>query len=207
MFTGIIEETGIIEKISSSKMTVRAPKVAASCALGQSIAINGVCLTVSELKAPHISFDVMEQTVRSSTLGKLRSGDNVNMEQAARPDSFLGGHIVQGHVDGVGKVSSMIKQPHSTLITITVDAYLTENMIEKGSVALDGVSLTLSEVKRDMFTVSLIPTTLKETILGTKKVGDSVNIETDIIGKYVKKYVAGAKGVTEDLLKRTGFME
>jgi len=208
MFTGIIEELGTVENTSSARLEIKASVIAADSALGDSVAVNRVCLTISKKSTDVLAFDVMERTRAVSGLGSLKKGDSVNCERAARPSTFLGGHIVQGHVDGTGTVRSIKKENNSTALTIAAPADLLNGMIEKGAVAVDGISLTIAELSSDSFTISLIPTTLESTTLGSKKAGDIVNIETDVLGKYVKKYVqaAGSGSVTEDLLKRTGFM-
>ena len=208
MFTGIIEEIGSVEENVNNVLKVRAPKVAAGIERGHSVAVNGVCLTVSSIAKDLMSFEVMERTAELSGLLQLARGSRVNLERAARPDSFLGGHIVQGHVDGIGTVQKLQKTAHSVLMTVRVTKELSADMVAKGSVAVDGASLTIAELSGDTFTVSLVPTTLSDTVLGQKKIGDTVNIETDILGKYAKKYLGKTSaGVTEELLKKTGFMK
>ncbi len=208
MFTGIIEELGVVHSVSPARLEVQAPIIAAGSAFGDSVAVNGVCLTISKKSKDMLAFDVMERTRAVSGLGTLKVGASVNCERAARPSSFLGGHIVQGHVDGTGTIRSIKKEAASTIMSIAVPSVLLEGLLAKGSVAVDGVSLTIADLFADSFSVSLIPTTMESTTLGQRKVGDAVNIETDVLGKYVKKYVqgAGSGAVTEDLLKRTGFM-
>lgn len=209
MFTGIIEELGTVQENAHDRLKIAAPLIATGAALGHSVAVNGVCLTVAAIEKIVLVFDVMGTTTTLSDVSRLKKGTRVNLERAARPDTFMGGHIVQGHVDGVGKVRSITKGTASTLMTITTSRELLSGMVALGSIAIDGVSLTIASLAGDTFTVSLIPTTLKETILGALKVGDTVNIETDIIGKYVKKYVqqSSMRGVSEDLLKKSGFIE
>ena len=192
MFTGIIEEVGSVVSIqrSSSKSFIRisARKVLEDVHLGDSIAVNGVCLTVTDFDAASFQADVMNETLSRSSLGSLRSGSPVNLERAMAAGGRFGGHIVSGHIDGTGTISYIV---------------------EKGSVAIDGISLTVAKVAADSFSVSIIPHTASQTVLGTKKVGDIVNLENDIIAKYVEKLMnpdSQAGGISMELLAKNGFI-
>ncbi len=176
---------------------------------GESIAVNGVCLTVSKLAGSVGDFDVSPETVQRSTLSRLRSGDRVNLERALSSDGRFGGHFVQGHVDGIGTITAIRKQGPFAEFSVSASSDLLETMVEKGSVALDGISLTVVRIEPKSFTVSLIPTTLWATIWSQAKVGDPVNIETDILIKVIKKHldrIVPFKGnLTEKKLKELGF--
>ncbi|MEG0295870.1 MAG: riboflavin synthase [Clostridium sp.] len=218
MFTGIIEEIGIVQEIKTgektSKIVIKATNVIKETKLGDSISTNGVCLTVSDISSERFEADVMAETLRRSNLGNLSIGDKVNLERAIRVDGRFGGHIVSGHIDGTGKIISIIKDGNATWITMKTTTELLKYIVEKGSVAIDGISLTVAYVDMEEFKVSIIPHTSKETILLGKKVGSTVNIECDVIGKYVEKLL-GFKEVnknkkssliTEDFLVSNGFL-
>lgn len=195
MFTGIIEELGTITQITSSaqsmRLTVRAEKIMSDMHLGDSIAINGVCLTVTDFTSQHFAMDVMPETFRKTTLHQLTTGSKVNLERAMRADSRFGGHIVQGHVDGVGIVRQRQREQNAVVFTIEPqDQRLLRYVIDHGSVALDGISLTVVKVFQTYFTVSIIPHTLQETILYDRQVGDKLNIECDVLGKYVERLLS-----------------
>jgi riboflavin synthase len=198
VFTGIVEELGAVTAIaelgSAARLAVRGPVVGADAVPGDSIAVNGVCLTVVTA-APAtgvLSFDVMRETLDRSSLGALRAGDRVNLERAATLATRLGGHLVQGHVDGVGTVLSRVPGEHWELVRVELPPELARYVVEKGSIAVDGVSLTVAALTDATFTVSLIPTTLRLTTLGRKNVGDPVNLEVDVVAKYVEKLLPGA---------------
>jgi riboflavin synthase len=194
MFTGIVEELGSVAALvglgDSARLTLRGPLVAGDARHGDSIAVNGVCLTVVEADAEGFSADVMTETLRRSALGGLSPGDPVNLERAARLSTRLGGHLVQGHVDGVGEVLARTPGEHWEVVRMSLPAGLARYVVEKGSITVDGVSLTVSAVGVDWFEVSLIPTTLKLTTLGTRRVGEAVNLEVDVVAKYVEKLLA-----------------
>ncbi|MFH1231704.1 MAG: riboflavin synthase [Planctomycetota bacterium] len=197
MFTGLIQHIGKIAKINKKsnalQLTVNLHGYTGTIKLGDSIAINGVCLTITSIsgqKKEYITFDVVPETVKRTTLGKLKAGDKVNIEPAIRGGEPLGGHFVQGHIDTIGTVSSIRKQGSEYLMQIRCPHKITGSIIEKGSIAIDGVSLTVINVESNYFSVALIPFTLTHTTLGKKKVGDAVNIEPDIIGKWVKNLVS-----------------
>ncbi|MFF0253772.1 riboflavin synthase [Micromonospora zamorensis] len=192
MFTGIIEELGEIVRVTptagdSALIGVRGPLVTSDARHGDSIAVNGVCLTVVEVADGVFTADVMGETLRRSALGALNVGDPVNLERAAALGSRLGGHLVQGHVDGVGAVLSREPAEQWETVRFRLPAALSRYVVEKGSITIDGVSLTVAEVGADEFAVGLIPTTLKLTTLGAKSVGDPVNLEVDVLAKYVER--------------------
>jgi riboflavin synthase len=194
MFTGIVEEMGAVDAVvddgDSLRIRSAASGVVADATHGASISVNGTCLTVAEHGTAWFEADVMRETLERTGLRTLAVGDRVNLERAARLDSRLGGHIVQGHVDGVGTIAGIHPGDRWTLVEVAVPSELTRYMVEKGSVTVDGVSLTIVAVLDEGFTVSLIPTTLAETTLGTRNVGDAVNIEVDVLAKYVEKLVS-----------------
>lgn len=191
MFTGIIEEKGTVESIEdlgeALKVRIAAEEVLTDSDLGASISVNGICLTVAQRGNSWFEADVMAETMRRTSLAGAHVGSRVNLERAARVDSRLGGHIVQGHVDGTGTIAAIEPSEQWSVMRIDVPEDLTRYMVEKGSITVDGVSLTIVSVADDHFTISLIPTTLTETNLGTRQVGDVVNIEVDVLAKYVEK--------------------
>ncbi|MEV4188518.1 riboflavin synthase [Streptosporangium canum] len=198
MFTGIVEELGEIAAIEplrdAARMSIRGKVVTADAGHGDSIAVNGVCLTVVEVDGEVFTADVMKETLDRSCLGALRPGSRVNLERAVRADQRLGGHIVQGHVDGTGVLLSREPGEHWEVVRFSLPAELNRYVVEKGSIAVDGVSLTVVGVDGNGFAVSLIPTTLQLTTLGAKQPGDPVNLEVDVIAKHVEKLV-GAYGL------------
>lgn len=192
MFTGIVEELGELAGREGNVITVRGPRVAADLTFGDSIAVNGVCLTATIVGADGtFTADVMRETFDRSTLGTLRPGDPVNLERAATLATRLGGHLVQGHVDGVGTVLSRVSGQDWETVRFALPPGLSRYVVEKGSIAVDGVSLTVTGVGDDWFEVGLIPTTLRLTTLGRRAVGELVNLEVDIVAKYVEKQVTG----------------
>ncbi|MFC5926717.1 riboflavin synthase [Micromonospora vulcania] len=192
MFTGIVEELGEVVRVAptagdSALVAVRGPLVTSDARHGDSIAVNGVCLTVVEVADGVFTADVMGETLRRSALGALRPGDPVNLERAAALGSRLGGHLVQGHVDGVGELISREPAEQWETVRFRLPAALSRYVVEKGSITIDGISLTVAEVGADEFAVGLIPTTLALTTLGTRGVGDPVNLEVDVLAKYVER--------------------
>ena len=215
MFTGIIEEVGSVEKVllqgASGKLEISANTVLEGTKLGDSIAVNGVCLTVTDLKKNGFTADVMAETLRRSSLGDLKKGSHVNLERAMAADGRFGGHIVSGHIDGIGTISNVKPESNAVWYEIEADEALINGIVEKGSITIDGISLTVVWVKEDAFAVSIIPHTGSHTILFEKGKGDVVNLETDMIGKYVKKFlqVADKKSdskITMDFLGEHGFL-
>ena len=217
MFTGIIEEVGALERLVGGEIAIRAKKVLEDVALGDSIAVNGICLTVTHFDAAHFTADVMPETVRRTSLAELKRGSRVNLERALTLRSRLGGHIVSGHIDGVGTIAAMQEEGNAILLTVRAGADVLRYIVEKGSVALDGISLTVARVSAADFTVSLIPHTREITNLREKRVGSRLNIETDILGKYVEKLFPGVRTqgesdapksagkITMDFLRQQGF--
>jgi riboflavin synthase len=196
MFTGIVEELGEIAEVTdlgdAARIAVRGKAVTADARHGDSIAVNGVCLTVVDVDGGTFTADVMAETLRRSSLGALAAGHPVNLERAAMMSTRLGGHLVQGHVDGVATIVSRESAEHWDIVTFTLPAELARYVVEKGSITVDGISLTVAAVTEDTFSVSLIPTTLVLTTLGHKGVGDPVNLEVDVIAKYVEKLMGSA---------------
>jgi riboflavin synthase len=193
MFTGIVEElgtvAGLVDLGEAARITVRGPLVTGDAQPGDSIAVNGVCLTVVDVEDGAFTADVMQETLDRSALGRLAVGDPVNLERAATLATRLGGHLVQGHVDGVGEIRSRQPAAQWERVAIALPPGLARYVVEKGSVAVDGVSLTVASVTADEFEISLIPTTLKLTTLWSKGVGEPVNLEVDVVAKYVEKLV------------------
>ncbi|MCO6005767.1 riboflavin synthase [Actinoallomurus purpureus] len=197
MFTGIVEELGEVVALEpagdSARLTVRGPLVVSDAVHGASIAVNGVCLTVTDVKDDVFTVDVMKETLDRSSLAALEPGSAVNLERPVRPADRLGGHIVQGHVDGVGRITSREPGDRWEIVTVELPPRLARYVVEKGSITVDGVSLTVVEARDDAFTIALIPTTLELTTLGRKGPGDPVNLEVDVVAKYVERLVtAGA---------------
>ena len=221
MFTGIVAETGQLKrKIASSnkyQLQITANKVLKDIKNGDSIAVNGVCLTVVKHNENNFTADVMPGTLEATNLHNLKRGDLVNLEQAVRADSFMGGHIVTGHIDGTGQVLNIEKENNAQLVEIAVNRDLMQYMVSKGSVALNGISLTIYKLKEESLVVSLIPETLRETNLTEIKEGSIINIETDIIGKYVSKMLGKMDinnnqqsekkdNINRNFLKENGFL-
>jgi riboflavin synthase len=193
MFTGIVEELGTVDSLEDQgdaiRLTVRGPLVTSDAGLGDSISVNGCCLTVATRGDESFTADVMHETLAKTSLGALAPGTRVNLERAVTPATRLGGHIVQGHVDGTGTVEQRTPSEHWELVRVSLPAELERYLVPKGSITVDGISLTVVEVGDDWFTVSLIPETLARTTLGFKHTGDVVNLEVDVIAKYVEKMV------------------
>ena len=195
MFTGLVEEIGVVEELEqlgdAARIAVRAPKVTEDAAPGDSIAVDGVCLTVVDSASGTFTADVMHETLDRSRLGTYEAGSEVNLERALAAGQRMGGHIVQGHVDGVAEVVSRAPSEHWEVVRFTLPRQLYRYVVEKGSIAVNGTSLTVSAVGKGYFEVSLIPTTLRETTAGALAPGDPVNLEVDIVAKYVEKMVQG----------------
>ena len=197
MFTGLVAELGTVQRLarqgSSYHLTVGAKKVLTNLKIGDSVAVNGACLTVVRMDEGGFTADVMPETVRLTNIGSLQPGSKVNLERTLRLCDGLDGHIVSGHVEGLGTISEQRPEGIAVVVTIATPPELLKYIIKKGSIAIDGISLTVTEVTDTSFSVSLIPHTAKETTLGFKKVGDSVNLETDILGKYVERMLTWNK--------------
>lgn len=215
MFTGIVEEIGIIKNIkisgNSATICINAKKVLEDTKVGDSICTNGVCLTVTRMGVDYFYADVMAETMRKTNLGTLNSGDKVNLERALSLVSRLGGHIVSGHIDNTAYISNMFKEDNAIWVEITANDNILKYIVEEGSVAIDGISLTVAKITDKSFSVSIIPHTGEETTLLTKSKGDIVNIECDVIGKYVNKLLhfestkSKKSNITEDFLRLNGF--
>ncbi len=208
MFTGIVEESGIIRGISPGRLTVEAKKVLEDAKPGDSIAINGACLTVTSVSKDNFSVEVMPETIRRTNLGRLHYGDSVNLERAILAQGRFGGHFVQGHVDDIGKVLSLQPEEEAVIARISAPAHLMPYVVNKGFIAVNGVSLTVIECDDFSFSVSLVAYTRKYTTLNNLKPGDMVNIEVDIIAKYVERLKQRDNpGVTLDFLEEHGFLK
>ena len=222
MFTGLVEEKGQMIALrrgaDSARLKIKAGLVMEGIQVGDSIAVNGVCLTVTAFDVGSFTADAMAETLAKTNLGALQSGDRVNLERALRLGDRLGGHLVSGHIDGVGTIARVEKQDIATLFTIAAPPEVMHYIVAKGSVAVDGTSLTVVDHNEDSFRVSLIPHTAHATVLGQKKPGEQVNLEGDMIGKYVERWMGAtghqanekvkteSRGVTVDLLAENGFI-
>lgn len=212
MFTGIIEEIGKVQSIrkgrDSAAVSISARMILEGIRLGDSIAVNGVCLTVTSFSQSGFTADVMHETLTRSSLGSLRAGSPVNLERAMPANGRFGGHIVSGHIDGTGTISAIAKDDNAVWHTVKAGPHILRYIIEKGSVAIDGVSLTVAKVHNDGFSVSIIPHTAAQTILSEKRIGDIVNLENDCIAKYVERLLGtqSPKGaITTEFLAKHGF--
>ncbi len=213
MFTGLIEEVGTVAGIrrkgGTLRLTVRASLVLENLKKGESIAVNGVCLTVTDCSSRFFSVDVVSETLKRTALAGLRMAGKVNLERAVKAGERLGGHLVSGHIDGVGEIKGKIKQGNNFTLKIAISQELTKYLIPQGSIAVDGISLTVVESDRDSFTVAIIPHTAGVTALGFKAVGAYVNIEIDSLSKYVEKLMSSKKDkgdrITADFLTEQGF--
>ncbi len=212
MFTGIIEEIGTVRRIEhgakGARLTIQAKTVLEDTRIGDSIATNGVCLTVVSMTGDSFSADVMAESLRRSSLGTLQGGSPVHLERAMAANGRFGGHIVSGHIDGTGTIASQKREDNAVWVKIKTPAPLLRYIVEKGSIAIDGVSLTVAAVTDTDFSVSIIPHTGAQTILLGKKPGDPVNLECDVIGKYVEKLTAPHKtgGISTNFLAENGFL-
>jgi riboflavin synthase len=215
VFTGLIEEIGILKEIhkgaKSAQLSISANKVLQDIKLGDSICTNGVCLTVIRFSNNSVTVDVMPETMRRSNLKNLKPGSKMNLERALKLGDRLGGHIVSGHIDGVGVVGAIEEEDNATWVTIEAVSEIMKYIIEKGSIAIDGTSLTVAYVDDHAFKVSIIPLTRDETTLLSKKTGDEVNLECDMVGKYIERFTMFNKGsnspneINMDFLKENGF--
>jgi riboflavin synthase len=192
MFTGIVEELGVVREVGGSRLAVGCRTVTSDAEVGASVSVNGVCLTVIERSEAHLAFDVSEETLRRTSFARLSEGDPVNLERPLTPASRIGGHLVQGHVDGVGEVVEVAPgKDGAAWVTIRAPKDLRRYLVEKGSVCVDGVSLTVAALDGDTFAVALIPHTLAATTLGSAQPNDPVNLEVDVIAKYVEALLEG----------------
>ena len=210
MFTGIVEEKGVLKAIKkgakSAVLTIGAAGIFSDLKLGDSVAVNGVCLTVTSIDSDCFTADVMNETLSRSSLGSLIIGSRVNLERAMSLNGRLGGHIVTGHIDGTGTISGIKKEDIAVWYTIRTVPQIMRYIVEKGSIAIDGISLTVAKVQRDGFSVSIIPHTTQETVISEKTIGSVVNLENDIVGKYIEKFMPTSTGVTKELLFKNGFL-
>lgn len=216
MFTGIIEELGSVKSMdlqkNSARLTINAQKILTDAGLGDSIAVNGVCLTITDLSSGSFSVDIMYETLNRTNLKELKKSSKVNLERALQLKTRLGGHFVSGHIDGTGKIISIENVGIASIYKILTTPEITSFIISKGSIAVDGISLTVVDVWRDSFTVSLIPHTFRNTTLGLKNIGSTVNLETDLLGKYVAKFIKNdketeGKDISVDFLTEHGFID
>jgi riboflavin synthase len=211
MFTGIIESMGIVKQLArkgeDARLFVDTSMSLDDLKIGDSIAINGACLTVIEKTGSIFSADVSTETMARTNIKLLKSGEKVNLEKSLRVNSFLGGHLVLGHVDGMGKIQEKVTKANSTQFGVEIDNELSRYVVEKGSIAVDGISLTVNRCEKNRFYVNIIPHTARNTTLGFKKVADLVNIETDIIAKYVEKFLNPGKGIDMNFLAEHGFLK
>jgi len=206
MFTGIIEEIGKIVSARGGELAIAASEVMAGMEAGASIAVNGVCLTVADFDQNSFSVKVMPETLRRTNLGRLTAGDRVNLERALPLGGRLGGHLVQGHVDATGKIAYIRGEGEAILIRFDAPPEIMEYLVEKGFIAVDGISLTIASKDSGSFGVSVVDYTRQNTNLGNRRVGDLVNLEVDIIAKYVKQLSQPDKGITIDFLEEQGFL-
>ena len=211
MFTGIIEEIGKVERIQKDsrncKLSIKASKILTDIHLGDSIAVNGICLTVTHFNHQVFTVDVMNETWSRTALTLLKHGSEVNLERALSVNGRLGGHVVTGHIDGTGKISSIKKDDNAVWYQINTQKEILDLIVEKGSITIDGISLTVAKVSKLNFSVSVIPHTLEQTILKSKQVGSTVNLENDILGKYVQKLMDNSpkSEISKELLYQNGF--
>lgn len=212
MFTGIIEEVGVVQAlrkgVASAVITIAGQRIFEDLRLGDSVAVNGVCLTVSAFTQAQFDADVMHETLKRTGLGTLQKGSRVNLERAMPANGRFGGHIVSGHIDGLGKITDIRKDDNAFWYTINAPAHIMKYIVEKGSVAIDGISLTVATVTESSFSVSVIPHTAKETIISERQKSDQVNLENDIVGKYIEKLLTqkeAPKGVSREFLAKHGF--
>lgn len=211
MFTGIIEELGSVKALrrdaGAARLTISASTVLGSTVLGDSIAVNGVCLTVVDMTKNDFSADVAMETLKVTNLGDLKIGAKVNLERALQLSARIGGHLVSGHVDGIGRIREKREEGNGWRVFIDAPETVQRYVIKKGSIAIDGISLTVADLERAGFSIAMIPHTAKLTTLGFKSTGDSVNLESDVIGKYVERLLSGRVegNVSLDLLKMNGF--
>jgi len=217
VFTGIIEEKGIVSSIqkvseNSIEMTIGSQKILGDVKLGDSISVNGVCLTVTNFTMKEFQVDVMPETIKSTSLRDLNSGSSVNLERAMAANGRFGGHFVSGHVDGTGEITRKQRKENAIYYDIRVPEELEKYLMLKGSITVDGTSLTIFNVNKNVITISLIPLTVQETVIGEKKQGDIVNIECDMLAKYVHQLfnqqdkLSQKSGISTDLLRQNGFM-
>ena len=212
MFTGIIEELGVVGKIETSReprlFSIKAKMIAEDLKKGDSVSVNGACLTVVDVKKGSFSVEAIEETLKRTSLGDLRPADKVNLEGALKAGAKISGHFMTGHVDGAGTILSKKEDKGAVLIEVAAEKDLLDGIVQKGSIAVDGISLTIVEIKQSSFSVYMIPHTAQVTTLGFKKTGDKVNLEIDMLGKFVRKFLDRDKpsNITEEFLREKGFI-
>lgn len=214
MFTGLVEEIGVVESVISNstfaKIKIRAEKIMDDIKLGDSVSTNGVCLTVTEYSSNSFTVDVMPESMRRSNLKDLKNGSLVNLERAMKSGDRFGGHIVSGHIDGTGDIKSIVAEGNAHWLEIEAPSDIMKYVVFKGSITIDGTSLTVADEGPRSFKVSIIPLTKEETTLLKKKVGDQVNLECDLVGKYISKFISQnespKRGIDENFLRESGFM-
>lgn len=211
MFTGIIEELGVVTSFirgsRAGKLTISVSPAFADMKAGESVAVNGACLTVTAIRRSFIEFDISAETLKRSNLAELKVGEKANLEKALPVNGRLGGHMVTGHVDGVGQVRQRTTAEMGFELQVSVPGELMKYLVPKGSIALDGVSLTIAELREGLVVVSVVPHTARSTNLGSRNAGDRVNVEVDVLSKYIERHVRGEpRGITEDTLMRVGYL-
>ncbi|MDP3786473.1 MAG: riboflavin synthase [Candidatus Omnitrophota bacterium] len=212
MFTGIIEELGVVDKTEESRdprlFTIKAKKITADLKKGDSVSVNGACLTVVDVIKDRFAVEVIEETLKRTNLGDLRPADKVNLEAALKAGAKISGHFMTGHVDGIGTILGKKEEKGAILIEVAAEKDLLDGIVQKGSIAVDGISLTIAEIKQSSFSVYIIPHTSQVTTLGFKKTGDKVNLEIDMLGKFVRKFLGRGKpsNITEEFLRDKGFI-
>ncbi|OGC23923.1 riboflavin synthase subunit alpha [candidate division WOR-1 bacterium RIFOXYB2_FULL_42_35] len=211
MFTGLIEEVGVVTSFVrsslSAKLTISVSREFADVQIGESIAVNGTCLTVTKIRRNLVEFDVAPETLRISTITDLKVRDRVNLERALLLSARLGGHLVTGHVDGIGEIRKKVKLDKTLELSLSIPSKLLAFIVPKGSITIDGISLTLADMRDGLLIISVIPHTANSTTLADKDVGDRVNVEVDILSKYIEKHLKGEmnRGVSDDMLTKAGF--
>ncbi|MCL2791972.1 MAG: riboflavin synthase [Spirochaetaceae bacterium] len=213
MFTGIVEEKGTIKSIQpgvkSIRLAIEAEIVLGGLKIGDSVAVSGVCLTVTDISSNSFAADVMPETLRKSAFSNLKPGDVVNLERAMAANGRFGGHMVSGHIDGTGTIADIKREDNAVWVKIKASPDILKYVIDKGSIAIDGISLTIAKIEKDYFSVSLIPHTIKETTLLKKNIGDTVNLESDLVGKYIYKFLNFGKEenktIDMEFLQKHGF--
>jgi len=211
MFTGIVEQVGVVASLirgqQSAKLMIAAPKIFEDLKVGDSVAVDGCCLTVTHERRGFAEFDLSNESLKRTTLGELRIGSKVNVERALMLSSRLGGHLVTGHIDGVGEIRSKIARAEGVELQLSVPSDLLHYLVVKGSLAVDGISLTVADFRDGLVVLSIVPQTLKATNLGQRNVGDRLNLEVDLLSKYIEKHLQGEpKGVTDETMMRVGFL-
>lgn len=207
MFTGIIEEKGKVAQVSPSRLTIEASKTLQNIQAGESIAVNGICLTVTQYDDKSFSVDIMPETLKGTNLGRLAAGDEVNLERALVLGGRMGGHLVQGHIDATGRIADVRREDEARLLQIEAPPQVMTYVVEKGFIAVDGISLTVIGRTRSTFSISIVDYTRRQTNIGLRQEGDIVNLEVDILAKYVEQLIRPTRsGVTADFLREHGFL-